>query len=222
MKNLFLIPALSLLVGCGSSDALDTSVEAKGTVPAVDGSPIPGGGIRRMTVDEVGASVPVVAGKDENGNQITWTVKKGATTFDGYASEGYGASLGRPDYVAVTSENPDPSPLYAKFARDMALDVCGKIMKADLARAAGEPSTLWRKTKVDGTATATTNQENMQYLVLRFLGLRVVTGDPMLAALETVRAEAVKNPKDPAGNADAQGWHAVCVALFQDPAFHID
>ncbi len=222
MKNHLPILAFVMLSGCGSSDALDTNVESKGTVPTVDGTPIPGGGIRRMTVDEVGASVPIVAGKDENGNAITWTVKKNGVTFDGYANEGYGASLGRADYVVVTAENPEPSPLYAKFARDMALDVCGKITKADLARTAGEPTTLWRKTKVDGTATAATNQENMQYLVLRFLGLRAVAGDPMLAALETVRAEAAANPKDPAGNAEAQGWHAVCVALFQDPAFHID
>jgi hypothetical protein len=62
----------------------------------------------------------------------------------------------------------------------------------------------------------------VQYLVLRFLGLRIAAGDPMLAALEAVRVEAAANPKDPAGNAEAQGWHAVCVALFQDPAFHID
>jgi hypothetical protein len=222
VKNYFPILALALISGCGSSDARDTSVESKGTVPAVDGTPIPGGGLRRLTVDEVAASVPVVAGNDENGKPITWTVKKGATTFDGYSNEGYGASLGRPDYVVTTAENPEPSPLYAKFARDMALDVCGKIMKADLARAAGDPVTLWRKTKVDGSATATTNQDNLQYLVLRFLGLRVVTTDPMLVALEAVRAEAAANPKDPAGNAEAQGWHAVCIALFQDPAFHID
>jgi hypothetical protein len=104
----------------------------------------------------------------------------------------------------------------------MALDVCGKMMKADLARAAGDPATLWRKTKVDGSATAATNQENMQYLILRFLGLRVTVDDPMLTALESVRAEAVANPKDATGNVEAQGWHAVCVALFQDPAFHID
>lgn len=222
MKNYFPVLALAFVAGCSSSDARDTSVEARGTVPAVDGTPIAGGGIRRLTVDEVGASVPIVAGKDENGNTITWTVKKGSSTFDGYANEGYGASLGRPDYVNVTAENPEPSPLYAKFARDMALDVCGKMLKADLARPAGEQTTLWRKTKVDGTGTAVTNQENMQYLILRFLGLRVTTSDPMLAALETVRAEAAANPKDPAGNAEAQGWHAVCVALFQDPAFHID
>jgi hypothetical protein len=222
VKNYFFLLALGLLSGCGSSDALDTSVESKGTVPGIDGVPIPGGGVRRLTVDEVAASVPVVAGKDENGNTITWTVKKGSGTFDGYANEGYGASLGRPDYVVTTAENPEPSPLYAKFARDMALDVCGKIMKADLARAAGDPATLWRKTKVDGSATAATNQENLQYLVLRFLGLRVAANDPMLVTLETVRAEAAANPKDLAGNAEAQGWHAVCVALFQDPAFHID
>lgn len=222
MKNLLPILALALLSGCSSSDARDTSVESKGTVPNVDGTPIPGGGVRRMTVDEVAASVPVVAGKDENGNTITWTVKKGSATYDGYADQGYGAALGRPDYVVTTSENAEPSPLYAKFARDMALDVCGKMMKADLARAAGDPATLWRKTKVDGTATAVTNQENLQYLVLRFLGLRVATDDPMLVALESVRAEAVANPKDATGNAEAQGWQAVCVALFQDPAFHID
>lgn len=222
MKNYFPVLALAFVAGCSSSDARDTSVEAQGTVPAVDGTPIPGGGIRRLTVDEVGASVPIVAGKDENGNTITWTVKKGSNTFDGYANEGYGASLGRPDYVNVTAENPEPSPLYAKFARDMALDVCGKMLKADLARPVGEQTTLWRKTKVDGTGTSATNQENMQYLILRFLGLRVTTSDPMLAALETVRAEAAANPKDPASNAEAQGWHAVCIALFQDPAFHID
>jgi hypothetical protein len=178
--------------------------------------------MRRLTVDEVGASVPIVAGKDENGAAITWTVKKGSSTYEGFANEGYGASLGRPDYVVTTAENPEPSPLYAKFARDMALDVCGKIMKADLARPAAEPATLWRMTKVDGSATAATNQENLRYLILRFLGLRVSATDPMLVALETVRAEAAANPKDPAGNVEAQGWHAVCVALFQDPAFHID
>ncbi|MBK9261645.1 MAG: hypothetical protein IPM54_17800 [Polyangiaceae bacterium] len=222
MKIHLSILALVALSGCSSGDARDANTESKGTVPALDGHPIPGGGVRRLTVDELQASVPVVAGMDENGNAITWTVKKGSNTYEGFSNEGYGASLGRPDYVVTTAENPEPSPLYAKFARDMALDVCGKIMKADLARAAGEPTTLWHMTKVDGTATAATNQENTKYLVLRFLGLRLVDGDPMLASLESVRAEAAANPKDPAGNAEAQGWHAVCVALFQDPAFHID
>lgn len=214
--------ALAMVAGCSSSAGLEAQSNPEGSVPAIDGEPIPGGGVRRLTVDELQASVPVVAGKNVAGNDIQWTVKKGNTMYDGYSTEGYGVSLGRPDYVITTVENPDPSPLYAKFARDMALDVCDQIVKADLARPAGEPKTLWRVTSVDGTATAATNQDNLRYLVLRFLGLRVDSTDPMLAALESVRAEAAANPKDPAGNADAEGWRAVCVALFQDPAFHID
>jgi len=229
MKNktwrMALLPlGLSLLSACGGAgdeETVKATNAPKGPVPNVDAEPVPVGGVRRLTVDELQGSVPVVAGKDETGKAIQWTVKKNTVFIDAYSDEAFGATLGRPDYVVSTIENAQPTSLYVKFARDMSLDVCNKIVKADLARAPGAPMTLWRKTKVDGTATAADDLANTEYLILRFLGLKVAADDPMVVSLEKVRAEAMANPKM-GTNPAAEGWRAVCIALLQDPAFHID
>jgi len=217
--------AFAALVGCsGSGDAeiVDANNTPKGPVPGLDGEAIQSGGVKRLTVDELQASVPVVAGLDETGKPIQWTIKKGANNYDGFSDEGYGVALGRPDWVINTIENPEPSPLYAKFARDMSLDVCNKLVKADLARTAGQQPTLWRMAPVDGSATPAQRTENIKYLVLRFLGIKLTADDSMVTSLEALRAEAQAHPKGVGANAEAEGWRAVCIALFQDPAFHID
>jgi hypothetical protein len=195
-----------------------------GPVPAVDHDPIQAGGARRLRVDELQASIPVVAGNDTMGTPIRWTVKKGAGPVDGFSDDGYGAALGRPDYVVVTTESPVPNPLYAKFMRDMSLQVCDQIVTADLARAMATDATLWPLAPAGSSATADQISKNASYLTLRFLGLRLDPTDPQIASLVALQAAALaaSDPKLTPKQRDAEGWRAVCIALLQDPAFHID
>jgi hypothetical protein len=214
-----LIAAL-LLAGCASdgdnppATPGNVGVENQGEVPGLDDPTPPSNtsGQRRLALDELSATIAVVAGNDAAGQPITWTFGAGTTAVDATDFSAYGGLLGRPDWVTVTEEDGSPSALYVKFVRDMALQVCDKIVTADLARAAGEERTLWRFAPIDGSATEAQRLENAQYLVLRFLGVDAPEDDTLVASLLTLQAAAT----DP-----AEGWRSVCIALFEDPAFHL-
>jgi hypothetical protein len=106
----------------------------------------------------------------------------------------------------------------------MALDVCDKMVKADLARAAGDTATLWRFAPAGGNASADQINENARYLALRFLGLKLGAADPMIASLVELQGagKASADAMVTGTEKDAAGWRAVCIALFQDPAFHVE
>ena len=138
--------------------------------------------VQRMPIEILEASIPVVAGKDVNGSDIIWKDGNNAALADNI----YGAVLGRPDYVTVTEENPAPSSLYVKFMRDMARDVCTRIADNDTKRVNYTDATLWRFAPTDGTASEEQINENLRYLTLRFLGMRLTSEDPYIAQLRAV------------------------------------
>lgn len=178
-------------------------------------------GVARMPVEVLEASIKVVAGADVKGQPIQWSVNN-APALD---HDVYGAVLGRPDYVTVTAENPTPSSLYVKFIRDMSRRVCSDIATSDAQRGTYGDTTLWRFAPVDGSASEEQIDENMRYLTLRFLGMRLATGDDYLKQLRTVfDAGRAGSPKAGwfEGKPDAEGWRSVCIALYESPAFHID
>ena len=204
---------------------VQTKAAERETVDEVDGvdsetTITPTRWARRIKIDQLQASLPRVAGNDENGVPITWRVG-GQDALD---DQRFGVVLGRPDYVTRTAENPASSSLYLKFMRDMARDVCTQIVDADTKRMEGEPKTLWRYAPVQAEPTEAQMTENLQYLALRFLGMRLDPAHPTLKDLRSVYGAGVAStdlaPSSP--KARAEGWRGVCIGLLESPLFHID
>ncbi|MEZ4311762.1 MAG: hypothetical protein R3F14_27340 [Polyangiaceae bacterium] len=233
MKKLFghalFLGLLALAAGCekapttSTDDTEKVNVDPHANIPGFDSdADTRTSELRRLKLDMLQQSVPVIAGNDAAGNPIFWKVKISGVTVDGLSDKGYGKVLGRPDYIDVTTEQTAPSSLYMKLVRDMAQNVCDQMVKADIARAPEEERTLWRKAPIDGTATDAQVGENLAYLYLRFTGYRVEPTDPAVADLRQVYDDAVAGYEGMDPPAPAEGWRAVCVALFEDPALHLE
>lgn len=170
----------------------------------------------RLTVSMLASSLPVVAGDDADGAPITWTIRRGARTIDAFTPDGLARTLGQPDYIQITEEPAEPTPLYAKFMDDMARDVCTKMVRADAAAGEAGERTLTRFASLDGEVDPAAVRANLRYLMLRFWGQKVeADDDASVDDLYTVFETAS------AGGQTRIGWGAVCVALFVSPAFHI-
>lgn len=169
--------------------------------------------VKRLTIDMLAASIPVVAGRDAQGRPITWTLRIGNRQVD--ALDALSTTLGKPDFIEVTEENTEPSALYLKFMGDMAVNVCTKILDADEGRTNPEERVLVRFASLDETGRSATIDENLRYLELRFLGRRVAPDDEeAIAHLRDVFETASRS-------SPREGWLAVCVALLSAPEFHL-
>jgi len=239
-KALFvLLPLVALLGACGSdntktSQTVDPakpweppSVGADNTTADaptdLGGGALPGParGVRRMRIDTLQAAMTKVAGTDLYGNPILWRVNG----KDGFSDGAFGKALGRPDFQSSTDESTVSNALYLKFVGDAARDICTQMAKNDMKRVDPATRSLFPKAPVDGTATDAQITENLQYLVLRFLGLRVPAADPMVTNLRGVYDAGVTTFPAPNGgeiSAAAEGYRGVCVALFESPLFHND
>ncbi|APR84772.1 Hypothetical protein A7982_10121 [Minicystis rosea] len=183
--------------------------------------PPPRRGVQRMRIDTLQASMTKVAGNDVYGNPIRWMYNG----VDGFSDAAFGKALGRPDYQTSTDESTVPNALYLKFVGDAARDICMQMAKNDQKRADPATRTLFPKAPVDGTATSEQIAENLRYLVLRFLGLRIAADDAMIPALQKVYDAGVASVSLPNGGEltpAAEGYRGVCVALFESPLFHND
>ena len=176
-------------------------------------------GVRKLTVDELQDSIPVAAGDDAAGAPIRWVVDVDGELVDALDQDNFGRILGRPDYVTLTEENPSPTAVYGKYARDMAREVCDAMVQADIGRA-GE-ATLWRFAPHTAEPTEAEITTNVKYLVLRFLSLRVQEGDDVLDRYRQLYRASAVNTKGPLSTPQVEGWRGVCIGLFEDPTFHI-
>jgi len=182
---------------------------------------------RRIRIDNLQASLPLIAGPDAQGKPIRWLVKgfdgKDHDAFGDYKTA-FGVALGRPDYRVRVEETTTSNAIYAKLMRDMAVDVCKQMADADLARSDGVERHLTRYAPLDGGVTDEQRTENLQYLVLRFLGLDVGPDHVLVTNLREVFDAGVSSSELDSSHrmAQAEGWRGVCIALFQSPAFHID
>lgn len=231
MKRVAFFGVLVALAGC-TSDPPASSTGPSDHDVTVDPTVIPhdlGPGlkpeksrdVRRMKLDTLQASMSAVAGKDVYGNPIYWRFNG----VDGFSDAGFGKALGRPDFLTSTTESNVSNALYLKFVGDAARDICTQMAKNDLLRADASTRALFPKASVDGSATDAQITENLQYLILRFLGLRLDATDPMIPALRKVFDEGTKSVAVPGGpelGPHAEGWRGVCVTLFESPLFHND
>ena len=183
--------------------------------------PPPRRGVQRMRIDTLQASMAKVAGTDIHGNPIRWMYNG----VDGFSDAAFGKALGRPDFQTSTDESTVPNALYLKFVGDAARDICMQMAKNDQKRSDPATRTLFPKAPVDGKATDAQIAENLRYLILRFLGLRVAADDAMIPALQKVFDAGVASVSTPSGaelTPAAEGWRGVCVTLFESPLFHND
>lgn len=177
--------------------------------------------VARMRIDTLQASMTAVAGKDVYGNPIIWKYNGN----NGFSDSAFGKALGRPDFQTSTEESTVSNALYLKFVGDAARDICMQMAKNDLLRTDPATRALFPKVPVDGKETDAQISENLRYLVLRFLGLRLPDADPMIPALRAVYDAGVASVPEPNGGElpkQAEGWRATCVALFESPLFHND
>lgn len=217
---------LALLMACG------TTPEPEQTVP-VEPEPTPvepladdadltpvgpvvvsepsqrGRDFRRMTVDQVSASVERVTGHawvriDSAGNAVD--------RFDELA-----ATLGVPDYHEVVIETRSPSLLFQKFLDDAALDVCPALVADDLARPDGE---RWLLPQTDVNASwasdAPAIETALQDALLRFHG-KVLATDSKAFAEWVFLVRSLEQVSD----TPTRRWQAVCTALITHPDFYL-
>lgn len=236
-KTSVLLGVLVLMTGCSSENPksappTENPVEVptvgadqttQGAPEDLGGSELPGParGVRRMRIDTLQSAMTKVAGKDIYGNPIIWNV----AGKDGFSDTAFGKALGRPDFQTSTDESSVSNALYLKFVGDAARDVCTQMAKNDMKRTDATTRALFPKAPVDGTATDAQINENLQYLTLRFLGLRLESTDRLITNLRSVYdAGAAVIPATNGGEltAAAEGYRGVCVALFESPLFHND
>ncbi len=233
-----------LLAGCGTTTtgAEDEGVASDTTTTGDDGateeteegpsitpSPPPTKSRvgKRMTVAQLRASMPVIAGPDDEGFPITWRANSGTnpTGTEMFASNKLGPALGDPDYIERVEEAAIPNALYVKLMDDMARQVCTNMAEADRKRVDTDARVLLRDTTLESIEPADV-EANLRYLHLRFFGERPRAGeDPTIEALEnlffTAHDEAVTNDDQVAKTPVLEGWRVVCIAMMKSPEFHI-
>tara|TARA_B100001093_G_scaffold385297_1_gene371139 strand:+ start:365 stop:835 length:471 start_codon:yes stop_codon:yes gene_type:complete len=140
-------------------------------------------------------------------NDLNWTER--ANGVDVSLFQTLSATLGKPDFIQVTTEALDPTALFQKFLDDAARQVCQKMVARDSERNEANPSLL-----LDRLAD-TTIDAHLSNLVLRFHNRQLDEDSNDLAQwrwfVDSLRHVA---------ESDEQIWHAVCVALFTHPDFY--
>jgi hypothetical protein len=172
----------------------------------------------RLQLDQLSASMTRIAGTDVHGQPIEWRVNG----KNGFSDEVFGKALGRPDFQSTTEEQTVSSALYLKFVGDAARAICTDMAKNDLLRTDPTSRSLFPKASVDAEPTDAEITDNLRFLALKFLGLRLDQDARLIVGLKAVYEAGAAEPV-PEGaqlNARAEGWRGVCVALFEHPLFH--
>jgi hypothetical protein len=178
---------------------------------AVEGPP-PARLLRRMTVDQLRASIATVTG-----GQV-WTEPLGGAPTDMLGA--LAPTMGAPDYLLVTQENLEPTLVVAKFMGDLGKRLCPQWAAADVARPLAERTLV--STQADWYSLADADvRANLRRLQTRFFGRRLAddgSGDAAITSSLTLFQAAGAGQTDPAMQAWS-GWMAVCIAYFTDPDF---
>jgi hypothetical protein len=178
-----------------------TTVTPDGRVPAtIDpvAAPVEGKIARRLSVDQLRQSIPALF------DGITWTTRgrEQNVMFDALSK-----TLGEPDYLGITAENLDASPLFAKFMDDMAGDVCTKAVARDESRPVGD-----RVLIIDDTDVA----KSLRVLRLKLHGLYVPEGSS-----EGLEDYLVLHQSVATTEGASEAWKTVCVAMLTAPELMI-
>lgn len=167
------------------------------TVPPASGTPLRF--VRRLTADELAASLQVTTG-------VAWT---------DYAS--HAATLGRPDQLHTLVEGEQISLAFMRFAEDGARATCHSAVRAErnLTDPAMRPVL---GAVVLATPDPAVRTANLRRLLLRFHGTDVTSdADPRLAPYQNI-LDTTLGGHAAAADVELARWETVCVAL----ATHLD
>jgi hypothetical protein len=185
-------------------DQLDPSAESK----LYPDPPALNEGIRnrrRMDLDQLEASIATATGG------IYWGMSEGDRKFDELAQ-----TLGKPDYLDVTTEDLSPSMLFQKFLGDAARDVCEQLIVQELATPPKDRIFLVEASEEDTSATdSQAIESNLRYLLTRFHSQSLDPGSDLLAPWVWLFDSSVHVTDDP-----VSAWRTVCVGLITHPNFY--
>ena len=205
MKRLYLACSI-LLFGFTNSACLDDVLPEHpntwdsllptdhGSVSVYPEEEIFGKRARRISVDNLRQSIPALFGG------ITWTNRNGSQNqFDKLSQ-----TLGEADYLNVTQENTEPSPLFAKFMDDMAGNVCEKALEED--GAGTSQHIMMYPDDVDA---------NLRFLRLKLHGIYVpADSTESLGDLRSLYDDIFALDNDA-----EKAWYGVCIAMLTAPEF---
>jgi hypothetical protein len=206
VKNIFIVAgALLVLVACDAKEEAPLPPEERERIevvaedlpdmpaehPPVDGLDVLSRGPRRMSVDQIERSVEKIG-----------DLPAGTVVLD----QSLALALGRPDYLRVTEESLEPSPLFMKFMMDLSGYICTALSDYDPMRPQ-EARVLTRFNTPD---------ENIRYMLLRFTGIEGPEAEPYVVRLKEVYDTGLLGAR-----AEKGGGEAVCMALFTSPEFLI-
>jgi hypothetical protein len=120
--------------------------------------------------------------------------------------EALSRTLGKPDFVEITTEDLEPSALFQKFLDDAARSVCAKVVDRDV----GRPPAMRLLAK-----PSETDEQTLVRLLLRFHGRWVEAGAAELESWQWLVQSATHVTGSP-----EEAWRAVCVALITHPDFY--
>lgn len=180
----------------------ELALDPVGTVDPPDAA-APTREVRRMDVDQLDASIRAVTGG------IGWDVD-GVSQFEALA-----ASLGRPDYAQVTSEDLSAGLLFQKFLDDAAGHVCNELVVREFDGTS--EVLLGDATPTDTRATAAAAiDQALSDALLRFHGRRHAPGDPALDPWIYLFDSTLTVT----GGETMAAWRSVCTGLIVHPDFY--
>jgi hypothetical protein len=162
---------------------------------------------RRVDIDQLNAAIQDVTGG------IQWSAPITEENLFGKFS----ATLGKPDYALMTSENLSATALFQKFLNDAARQVCHKLMNRELNDPDAEKILFSQVTPEDTYAAAPDKiRANLKSLLLRFHGRYVQTDDPGIELWRWLYESA-----EHVGESPAIAWRTVCAGLISHPDFYL-
>lgn len=160
---------------------------------------------RRLNLDQLANAMTQVSGG------IGWTERRGNDDVDLFVE--LAATLGKPDYIQVVSEDLEPSSLFLKFLDDAARSICGKMVRRDLDD--DDSRVLFKYVTPGAAADGIDVNLNLAYLVRRFHGHAVAPDDSRVQAWRWLYDSVVHVTGEP-----IDGWNAVCVGLYTHVDFY--
>lgn len=215
---LFLLP-LGLLCGCpgdpepepgpaGLPDPVVDQLDPIAQGELIPEAPGPDEGIRnrrRMDLDQLEAAIETVTGG------IYWGGATGDRNFDDLSQ-----TLGKPDFLDITTEDLAPSMIFQKFLGDAARDVCEQLKDRDVA-AAAEDRILFVEVGLEDTFETNPKgvEANLIYLLARYHSTELEAGSAQLNPWLWLFESSVHVTDDPVA-----AWRTVCVGLITHPNFY--
>lgn len=204
LSALGLAPLISFAVGCGAETSGPAEIPIHVTdVPRATADPLPphhpemngltvaSRGPRRLSVEELERSWEVVTGLPSGAVQLP---------------EFLARSLGDPDWLSVTEPALEPSPLFMKFAVDLANILCSQVLSAEVQQPAQTRVLLRHPEDVE---------RNLRQLILRFWAIDASEAGHS----DVIRLRTVYDAGSEGQFGVYSGWLAVCVALTTAPEF---